>query len=174
LQSGLVKIYKLSEDGKEQVLHMVREGETFAGAPIFLHQAKYPASAAAMKPSEVILIPKESLYKTIRENPNIALKILESFAGYLDKLVSLVDDLSLKAVSKRLAMFLFSLAKAKGRKTSDGIVIEKTPTKQDIAARLGTVREVVSRNLSYFQKEGLIKIDNKTIIILDEQGLKEI
>jgi CRP/FNR family transcriptional regulator len=166
LEKGRVKIYKLSSDGKEQILHYVNDGETFAGAPIFLKEAKYPASAEAVIKSKLLLITKDSLLKLIKENSNFAMKILESFSNYLIKLVSLVDDLSLKDVSKRLAKYLVDLA------DNNGVI--STPTKHNIASELGTVREVISRTLSQFQKNKLIQINGKKIIILNHQKLKEL
>lgn len=171
LKKGRVKIYKLSPEGKEQTLHMVEEGETFAGAPIFLRQARYPAFAQAAEPSSVLLIPKCLLHALIKENPDVALKILESFSIYLDALVSLVDDLSLKDVSRRLAKFLLELAKDKGRPSDGSIEITAKLTKQDIASQLGTVREVISRTLSQFQAKRLIKVSGKSIIITNKAKL---
>lgn len=174
LEKGLVKIYKLSSEGREQVLHIVREGETFAGAPIFLRKATCPAFAQAIESSTVILIPKDSLLGLIKKNPDIAIKILESFSGYLNDLVSLVDDLSLKDVSHRLARFLLELAKSKGVSAKKGVLIETGFTKQDIAAQVGTVREVISRTLSQFQAKGLIKVEGKAITILNRAGLESL
>lgn len=171
LKKGLVKIYKLSKEGREQILHIVNEGETFAGAPIFLHQAKYPAFAQALEPSSIVLISRDLLFGLIRKNPDISLKVLESFSNYLNALVSLVDDLSLKDVSRRLARFLLDLAKTKGKPTRRGIVIDTKLTKQDIASQLGTVREVISRTLSRFQAKGLINLQGKFIIITNEAKL---
>ena len=174
LKAGLVKIYKLSPEGKEQILHLVNEGETFAGAPIFLKQPHYPAFAQTLEESKAILIPKQALFRLIETNPNIALKILESFSTYLNNLVELVESLSLKDVSRRLAAFLLDLAKKKGQSHPQGILIPLKLTKQEIASRLGTVREVVSRTLSQFQAKGLIKLSGKSIIILKEAKLRSL
>lgn len=163
LKEGLVKIYKLSPEGKEQILHFVYPGETFAGAPIFLKKAHYPASAECEEDSTVIMIPRENLFGLIKTNSAFALKILESFSMYLNDLVSLVEDLSLKDVAKRLAKFLLETN-----------LIDTNLTKTEIASRLGTVREVISRTLSMFQSKGLIKLRGKTILITDKSRLSKL
>lgn len=173
LKEGLVKIYKLSPEGKEQILHFVYPGETFAGAPIFLKKAHYPASAECEENSTVVMIPREDLFGLIKTNSAFALKVLESFSMYLNDLVSLVEDLSLRDVAKRLAKFLLELAQ-KGKATNEGLLIETNLTKTEIASRLGTVREVVSRTLSMFQAKGLIKLKGKTILIVDKSRLSKL
>jgi CRP/FNR family transcriptional regulator len=174
VKEGRVKVYKLSPEGKEQILHFVGSGETFGGAPIFRSKGGYPAFAECMSDCRLIAIPRESLRKLISENPQIALKILESFSNYLNVLVSLVEDLSLRDVPRRLARFLLGLAIERGKPVSQGILIDTKLTKEEIASRLGTVREVVSRTLSQFQAKGLIKTDGKSIIILSREKLQQI
>ena len=168
VKKGELKLYKLSEEGKEYILHFVNDGEIFGGAPIFLEDGKYPAYAEAKKDSIVIFISKSGLLRILAENSNITFKVLHTFSKYLDLLVEKIGQLSLMDVSKRLAQFLLKLANE--NKTN---IIELKLSQQDIASKLGTVREVISRALKQLQKKNLIKIQGKKISILFKEKPKE-
>jgi len=168
VKKGEIKLYKLSEKGKEHILHFVSDGDIFGGAPVFLENGRYPAFAEATKDSTVIFISKSLLLKIVAENPNITFKVLHSFSKYLDLLVEKVGQLSLMDVSKRLVQFLLKMADEKGTD-----IIELKLSQQDIASKLGTVREVISRALRQLQKKNLIKIQGKKISIVSKRKLEE-
>lgn len=173
VEEGEVKLYKLGDDGKEHILHFAEPGDTFGGAPIFLEDGRYPAYAEAKTNLELLLIPKVMLLKLIRENHDITLKVLHSFSKYLNLLVETVNELSLESVLKRVIKYLIKISKD-GIKTTEGIVVLPKLTREELAAKLGTVREVLSRTLSLLNKKGLIGIKDKKIIIPDIEKLKEI
>lgn len=172
VEEGEVKLYKLGDDGKEHILHFAEPGDTFGGAPIFLEDGRYPAYAEAKTDVKLLFIPKVMLLKLIKENFDITLKVLHSFSKYLNLLVEAVNELSLENVSKRVTKYLVKISKD-GMKTTEGIVIETKLTREELAAKLGTVREVLSRTLSFLNKKGLISIKDKKIIIPDIDKLRE-
>lgn len=171
---GEIKIYKISPEGRELVLHMVAEGEPFGGVPIFLENPKNPAFAECEKNTKVLLIPRQSLLDLISKDSEFALKVLSSFAGYLNSLVNLIEDLSLKDVNKRLAKYILGLVKKKSIETKKGIQVELEASKEKLSHRLGTVREVISRAFSQLQSKRIIRIEGKTVLILDREKLAKL
>jgi CRP/FNR family transcriptional regulator len=106
------------------------------------------------------------------EHPQIAVAALRLLAGRLRRCAALVEDLSLHEVDQRLAKFLSSEAQTRGVRTGAGILLEMPLTNQQVAARIGSVREVVSRALARLQKNGLIRVEGRQITILDEEALR--
>ena len=106
------------------------------------------------------------------QHPDVALKVLRVVGGRLRRLVAIIEELSFTTVRHRLAALLLRLAKRKGKRTPRGIEFTITASNQELASHIGTVRELVSRNLSRFQAEGLVKMEGKTVIIPDVAALK--
>lgn len=171
---GEVKIYKISPEGRELILRMVAEGEPFGGVPIFLENPKNPAFAECEKNTKVLLVPRHDLLGLISKNSEFALKVLSSFAAYLNSLVNLIEDLSLKDVHKRLAKYLLELAEKKGVETKRGTMVELGISKEKLSHRLGTVREVISRAFSQLQSKRIIRMEGKTVLILDREKLAKL
>lgn len=171
VSSGLVKVYKVAPDGREQVLHLVGPGQTFAEASLF-GDGSYPASAEAVQPSEVWLVPKAPLLKLLRAEPEISIKMLASMATWLKRLSGLVETLSLKNVEGRLADYLLARAREEGRQRADGVEITLDMEKRMIAARIGTISETLSRTLKKLKDGGFIREEGSSIVITDPEGLQ--
>jgi len=169
--AGRIRIFKLSPSGREQVLAVEGPGSSFAELPVF-DGGVYPASASALEDAEVLFISRQDFQNYCREHPEVALKVLAVVGSRLRRLVGIIEDLSFTTVRQRLIALLLRLAQAGGIETKQGVRVELTTTHQDLAAELGTVRELVSRNLSRLQAEGLLEIDGRTIIVKDLPGLK--
>lgn len=164
--SGAVKVFKTSAEGKEQILSIVRPGESFNDVPIFDGGAN-PASARAMGPVLLYGIRKSDMEVILRDHPQIALNVIKVLARRVRHLVSLVEDLSFKHVIGRVARILLEHVEGEiGRGTR--------LTQQEMAAMAGTAREVVGRSLKALEEEGAIKIDRHRIIITNKEALRKI
>lgn len=169
--SGRIRIFKLSPSGREQVLAVEGPGSSFAELPVF-DGGVYPASASALEDTEVLFVSRKNFQNYCREHPEVGLKVLAVVGSRLRRLVGIIEDLSFTTVRQRLISLLVRLAQGSGTATKQGVRLELTATHQDLAAELGTVRELVSRNLSRLQAEGLLEVDGRTIIVRDLPGLK--
>ena len=169
--SGKIRIFKLSPAGREQVLAVEGPGSSFAELPVF-DGGNYPASASAMEDAEVLFISRKDFQNYCREHPEVALKVLAVVGARLRRLVGIIEDLSFTTVRHRLIALILRLAQANGTASKEGVRVELTKTHQDLAAELGTVRELVSRNLSRLQAEGFLEVDGRKIIIKDLSGLR--
>jgi CRP-like cAMP-binding protein len=169
---GSVRAFRESLDGREQVIHVERAGATVAEAPAF-DDGAFPSTVAAEEPTAVLFIDKRDVRCLCVEHPEIALAALKVLAGRLRRCAELVETLSLREVGQRLARFLLAEARAKGVRADDGRTLRLTlsQTNQQIAARIGSVREVVSRALARLQHDGLIRHEGRTLTIHDESKL---
>jgi CRP/FNR family transcriptional regulator len=166
---GLVKIFKLSLDGKEQILHIFGPGEPFGEVPVFAGQ-DFPANAEAIAKSRLIFFPRNAFVGLIINNPSLALNMLAVLSMRLRKFTVQVEHLSLKEVPGRLAVYLLYLSDAKGGLPDVNIGISKT----HLAGLLGTIPETLSRILAKMTKKGLIRVNGRRIHIEDRHGLKEL
>ena len=164
--SGVVKVFKTSAEGKEQILSIVRPGESFNDVPIF-DGGPNPASAQAMGTVLLYGIKKNDMEAILRDHPQIALNVIKVLARRVRHLVSLVEDLSFKHVIGRVAKILFEHV---GGEMGRGPRL----TQQEMAAMAGTAREVVGRSLKALEEEGAIKLDRHRIIITDKEALQNI
>lgn len=170
VESGKVRIFKSSPNGREQILTIEGPGSSAAELPLF-DGGNYPASAAAVGDARIYFISKQDFHSLCLVHPQVPLKVLKVVGGRLRKLVGIIEELSFATVRSRLISVLIRLAKS-GRKTSAGIEIHLPPSNQELASEVGTVRELVSRNLSRLQAEELISMDGKTVIIPDLKRLQ--
>lgn len=169
IESGEVKIFKTAPSGREQVLTIERTGDTVAELPVF-DGGPYPASAVAVVDSALLFISKRDFRSFVLENPEVALKVLRTVGSRLRRLVGLIEELSFTTVRGRLAMLLVRLVRTEGQATARGHEITLPPN-LELAAQIGTVRELVSRNLGRLQAEGLIRLDGKRVIVPDLDAL---
>ncbi|MBI4331983.1 MAG: Crp/Fnr family transcriptional regulator [Chloroflexi bacterium] len=167
VREGQVRIFKTSPDGKEQVLTMAGPGATFNDVPIF-DGGPNPASASAFQPSRVYIVSKATMISLIGNCP-MALSLLRGFAGRLRHLTVLVEDLSFRRVVSRLAKILLESAVS-----TDVPVSGRQYTQQEMAAMVGTARDVVGRALRDLEREGAIKMDGRRIVVTNSGKLKEI
>jgi CRP/FNR family transcriptional regulator len=168
--SGSMRAYREGVDGREQVIHVERAGATIAELPVFDDQP-YPSTVAAEEETTVLFIDKRDVRRMCLEHPQIALAALKLLAGRLRKCAALVEALSLREVDQRLARWLLGEARARGKRSAAGLEVTLALTNQQIAARIGSVREVVSRALARLQQNGLITVDGRLVRITDEEAL---
>lgn len=171
--SGKVKIFKLSPDGKEQTLHIFSPGQTFAEAAVFCGET-YPAFAQSLTESENFYFPKNDFVSLISSHPQLALNMIATLSSLLRNFNQLVEELSLKEVSARMAKYFLDAAIKSGQKSPEGIKVKLDTSKVQLAARLGTVIETFSRTLAKMKNKGIIEVDHHTIVILDYRQLEEI
>ncbi|HKT12612.1 MAG TPA: Crp/Fnr family transcriptional regulator [Terriglobia bacterium] len=171
VQTGSVKIFNISASGREQVLHIEKAGNTLAELPVF-DGGNYPASTAAVDPCTLLFISKKDFRALCLERPEMSLKVLKVVSLRLRQLVSIIEELSFTTVRNRLASWLLQQAREKGQKTIRGIEFGLNINNQELAFQIGTVRELVSRNLSHFQSEGMLKIEGRNVVIQDLSALE--
>jgi CRP-like cAMP-binding protein len=167
--TGKVKIFKLSFEGKEQILHLFGPGEPFAEVAVFTGQ-HFPAHAEAVEESRVFFFPRDSFVDLIKRNTSIALSMLAVLSLRLQRFTHLIDDLSLKEVPGRLSAYLIYLSEQKNH----AIDLELTITKSQLASLLGTIPETLSRIFNKMSKQGSIKLEGPRIRIIDRQRLEEL
>jgi len=173
LISGKVKVYKLSPEGKEQILHIISPGETFAEAALFAGST-YPAFAESLAETRALYFSKEGFLNLIRRNPQISLNMIAGLSHWLRKFVSLVEELSLKDVSARLSKYLIDLSAKSARSSERGIEFELDISKSQLASHLGTISETLSRALRKLRDSKIIEVEGKRITILQREALEDI
>ena len=169
--AGSVRAFRVSLDGREQVIHVERAGATIAELPMF-DDGAYPSTAAAEELTTTLFIDKQDVRLLCLKHPEISLAAIKVLAERLRKCAALVEALSLREVGERLARFLLSEARRNGTRTERGFSLNLTQTNQQIAARIGSVREVVSRAFARLQHEGLIVVEGRHLIIPDGAALE--
>ena len=165
--SGKVKIFKMSFDGKEQILHIFGPGEPFGEVPVF-HGNPFPANAETLAESEVLFFPRTEFVGLITANPSLALNMLAVLAMRLRRFATQIENLTLKEVPGRLASYLHYLMEEQQRQ--DKVVLDIP--KGQLASLLGTSSETLSRIFSKMTEEGLIRVEGKTIFILDSEAIE--
>lgn len=173
IASGKLRIFKSSASGREQVLSVEGPGGSIAELPVF-DGGTYPASVSAVEDSQILFISREDFRRFCLERPEVALKMLAVVGSRLRRLVGIIEELSFATVRQRLVAVLVRIAEREGKRTERGIDFELPGTHQDLAQQLGTVRELVSRNLMRLQAEGLLRVDGRSITVLDLPGLSAI
>lgn len=166
VQAGLVKLFKTSVEGKEQVLKLIAEGHTFNDVPA-LDGGPNPASAAAMEPSVVYAIRHADLHTLIVTQPEVAEAVVQTLTQALRSLVSLVEDLSLRHVTARVAKMLLDQEAA-----VQGELHGYHLTQQEMAALAGTAREVVGRALKELETAGAIQMEQGQAIVVNRKRLR--
>lgn len=167
---GRVRIFKTSMSGREQVLAANGPGESVAELPVF-DGGPYPASAVAIEDVEIAFISRRDFHAYCLEHPEVALKVLSVVGARLRRLVGIIEELSFTTIRQRLISVLLKLAQSEGKKSARGIEFLLPATHQELANQLGTVRELISRNLMRLQAEGLIDVDARQIVVKDLKGL---
>ncbi|MDE3075473.1 MAG: Crp/Fnr family transcriptional regulator [Chloroflexota bacterium] len=166
VESGRVKLFKTSPDGREQILLLVGPGGSFNDVPVF-DGGTNPLAAAAMERSSVYLLPSEEVLRAVQAYPAAGLALARELAGRLRTLAALVEDLSFRHVTSRVAKLLLQYAERR-----DATAPRARITQQEIANMVGSVREVVGRSLAALEREGAIRIDRARIVITDREVLR--
>ena len=166
---GQVKVCRFGADGREQVLHVFGPGEPVGEVQVF-QGGRYPATAQAVGPLRSLYLPREGFLSLGRRRPDLLLNMLAVLAVRLRHFVELVDDLTLKEVSARLAKHLLGLAARAGGARE----VQLDTTKAMLASRLGTIAATLSRTLAKMQRRGILRVRGKRIAILDAEALREL
>jgi CRP/FNR family transcriptional regulator len=173
---GEIRAYRVNSQGREQTIHTERAGATLAEVPVF-DDGPYPATAVAETPATLLFLPKESFRKFLLRHPQVGLTALKLMAKRLRGHAELVDSLALQQVGQRVARFLLAEGRSRGQRTGDGLLIEISFTNEELAKRVGSVREVVSRTMARLEHDGLIAqqspagAKHRRILLCDEAGL---
>jgi len=169
LQGG-VRVFRLSPDGRERILHVVRPGQSFAEAAMFGPGA-YPAFAAATENSRLILVRREPFLRILRAQPETCLRLFESLSRWLRRLLDQLDSQTFQNARARLANYLLREARRQNVKGRDGRVELKQP-KKEVASELGMVPETFSRALADLEQRGLIRASRRTVILQDPDAME--
>jgi CRP/FNR family transcriptional regulator len=170
---GKLKVFKTAPDGREQILHFIFPGETFAEVALFAGRA-YPASAQALEASAVAFIPREGLFRLIKKRTDIAIKLLAGTALWVRRLTDLIAEYS-KAVPSRLAGYLLAEAlRQRPTALTDGARVRLAVNKGELAAHLGTVAETLSRAFAKLRDEGVFEVEEREITIKDLAALRDL
>ncbi len=171
IATGAVRAFRTGADGREQIIHVERAVATIAELPIF-DDGTYPSTVAAEEDfTKVYFLEKTRVRAVCLEHPELSLAATRLLAARLRRCAELVESLSLREVGQRLAHLLVAEAETKGIQTANGVRIKQKLTHNQLAARIGTVREVVTRVFYRLQSQGLIVVDGKEIFIPDLKTL---
>ncbi len=170
IKEGRIKVYKLSEDGRELIIGIFGNGGVFGDVPVF-DGGPYPASAAAMIDSVVWSISRTDFEKLVKNHADISLKLIRVLGRRLRQAHNVLRDMALKNVPQRLATLLIKFIDEYGTHTDEGILLELPLSRQNIAELIGVSRETATRELSKFAKAGLLKVDGRRITIIDRDKL---
>ena len=169
IAEGRVKIFKLSTEGKEQILHIFGPSQPFGEVPVFAGQ-KFPANAQAIEKTRVLFFLRISIVNLISANPSLALNMLAVMSKKLRQFAVQIENLSLKEMPARLASYL--LRHADEQNQGDAVVLKIS--KGQLASTLGTIPETLSRMFAKLSGKNLISVDGKIITLLDRHGLEEL
>ncbi len=169
IAEGRVKIFKVSTEGKEQILHIFGPGQPFGEVPVFAGQ-KFPANAQAIDKTRVLFFPRASIVNLISANPSLALNMLAIMSKKLRQFAVQIENLSLKEMPARLASYLIFLADEQNK----GDLVTLKISKGQLASTLGTIPETLSRAFAKLSGQNLINVDGKKITLLDRRGLENL
>jgi CRP/FNR family transcriptional regulator len=173
LTAGRVKVFKTTAEGREQILHFISPGETFAEVALF-SGSTYPAAAQALEASEVIFFPRADLLGIVEKNPQFSLGIMAGFARWIRQFNSLLSEYT-KAVPSRLAGYLLAEAlRQQPSALADGARVKLEVNKTEIASLLGTISATLSRAFAQLRDAGLIEVSDREVVIRDLSRLRDI
>jgi len=167
---GRVKLFKTSVGGREQALAMKEPGEAVAELPV-MDGGAYAVSAMAVEDTEVAFISRNDFQRICMKHPEVGLKMLAMVGARLRHMMGIIEELSFSTVRERLASVLLRLAENEGKRTERGVAFTLPASHQELAGQLGTVRELVSRNLMRMQVEGLVTVNAREIVVRDLKAL---
>lgn len=172
IETGRVRVYRTSPDGKEQVLHVEGPGRAVAELPLF-DGGPYPASAVTIEPSRLIFLARDDFEAMYRMHPDIAHAIIHALGKRLRHLVHVTETLAFHDVAARLAMLLVGYAERGGIQTPAGVELRLDRTQEELSLEIGTARESVSRAMRQLKRSGLIEaISGDLIRIPDIEKLR--
>jgi CRP/FNR family transcriptional regulator len=171
--SGKVKLFKVSPEGKEQILHIVSAPDAFAEAALFL-EGTYPVFAEAMTDCQLLYFPKRDFIQLIAKNPQLSINMIVTLSQYLKRFTLLIEELSLKEVSSRIAKYIIDLSMKSSKEGKSLKEVELDLSKTQLALKLGTISETLSRTLAKMKVKKIIDVKKSKIIILNREALEEL
>ena len=173
IAAGSLRAYRTGNDGREETIHTEKAGSTIGELPLFDDQP-YPSTVSAEEDSVVLFLQKDAVRQMCQDYPEIAMAALRVLARRLRKCAELVETISLRAVGQRLAQWFLNEAGVQGRKTKESVEVNILLSREQMAARVGSVREVVSRAIARLEEAGLIRfVDTRRLVIPDVERLDE-
>jgi len=169
IAEGRIKVFKVSAEGKEQILHIFGPGQPFGEVPVFAGQ-RFPANAQAIDNAKVLFLPRAAIVDLITANPSLALNMLAEMSRKLRLFAIQIENLSLKEMPARLASYLIHLADEQDQEE----VVTLKISKGQLASILGTIPETLSRIFAKLSGNNLIRVDGKNITLLDRSGLEDL
>jgi len=173
LASGSIKLCKISPDGKEKVLHFVHPAETFAEAAFF-GDGKYPAEARTLESGTALFFPREAFMGLLERNPRFSLNLIISLSLLLRRFARQIEELSFAEVPTRLATYLIELSAKKSTTFQGKTYLDLDMKKGELASRLGTVSETLSRTFKKLKEEGVIDVEGSRVTVLDMVRLQKL
>lgn len=172
VQSGRVKVFKVSAEGKEQVLRLLGAGRTFNDVPVF-DGGTNPGSIQALEACTIGVVPKAAVLALVQSQPKVATAVIRVLASRLRALTLVIEDLSLRGVVARVAKLLLDCSRGRPAiMEGSGGTCGHRLTQHEIAAMTGSVREVVQRALKTLERDGAIRMERARVIVLDQKALE--
>ncbi len=165
IESGLVKLYRSSEDGNQYILRLLKEGDFF-GELVLFKEEKLSSSAEAVGDCSICLLPKNGLEKLIKSSSELSYKLLAAITSRLNKTENKLQSLALEDAKEKTMRLLLELARESGIKKEKGILINLPLSRNGLANLIGTTQETLSRKLSELQQEGLISMQGQKKILI--------
>lgn len=171
VQSGAVKVHRLSAEGREQVIAIFRPYDSFAEVVLTTFET-YPAHAVALESTQVVVVRKNDFRELVMRKPELALRMLTSMSFHLNHILQVMEDQKFKRIESRLAHHLLRNSPGVGSAEATPFSVQLDTSKKVLAGRLGVSSETLSRAFAKFRKEGLIEVDRNVITILNPTGLR--
>ena len=169
VEKGKIKVFKLSYEGKEQILHIYGPGHSFGEVPVY-EGKNFPASSMALEKSVILFLPRDKFVDLITQTPGLGMNLLADLSRRLREFTIQIENLSLKEVPARLAAYFLTLSKEQKNEKQVVLPISKA----QLSNLIGTTPETVSRILKKMMDSSYIKVETKTILIEDYEGLLEL
>jgi CRP/FNR family transcriptional regulator len=172
VEEGSVKLLKRAANGREQLLGIERTGNTLAEVPVF-DGGRYTVTALVIEPTLLLRLDAEHFRSVCLQQPEVALKVVKVLGHRLRRLETLVEELSFSTVRGRLIAYLLRLAEERGKRDGSSVDFVLNENNEELAARVGTVRELISRNLGRLHGDGLIEMRRRFVRIPNVQRLED-
>lgn len=170
LEAGLVKLVRSNEAGQEKVIHVVKPGEAFAEAVMFMEHQRFPVTAEAIAPGSVIAVPNNTYRAILHASPEACMALLADLSMRLHTHVQEIDELTLRQSRPRVVRYLLSQAPSR---VTPGLCLELPAPKHVVASRLAITPETLSRILHELESGGVIRVHQRVIEVLDAEALRQ-
>lgn len=169
---GRVKLYEMSEDGRQQIIRLLEPGDFFGDLALFVDKEHYVLTAETLENTGICLLSRDDFKKLIHQNPEISLGIMQALTERLTNTEKFISTLTLKTIEQRLIAWLLAMAEKEGVMTPEGIRLTMHLPRHELASLFGTTRETISRKFSKLQADNLISINGqKQIVIINKDKL---